>query len=95
MHRTYWVYVLASVSRVLYVGVTNDVSRRLIEHRTGTGGAFTRRYRIHRLVRLEEFTDVREAIAREKTLKGWRRERKVALVEATNPDWSDLADGGA
>ena len=94
MARSYWVYVLASATHVLYVGVTNDVSRRVAEHRAGVGGAFTRRYRVHRLVYAEEHGNVRDAIAREKTLKGWRRERKVALVESVNPLWADLARAG-
>lgn len=87
---SYWVYILASRSRVLYVGVTNDLARRVAEHRAGEGGAFTKRYRVHRLVHAEEHRDVRDAIAREKTLKGWTRARKVALVEAANPEWADL-----
>ena len=88
--RSYWVYILASRSRVLYVGVTNDLARRLAEHRAGEGGAFTKRYHVHRLVYVEEHADVRDAIAREKTIKGWKRARKVALVEKSNPEWRDL-----
>ena len=91
MRKSYWVYVLASRTRVLYIGVTNDLGRRAAEHRAGEGGAFTRRYKVHRLVHAEEHADVRDAIRREKELKGWKRARKVALVESTNPDWRDLA----
>lgn len=87
--------MLASTSRVLYVGVTNDLGRRVAEHRAGEGGAFTRRYRVHRLVYMEEHPDVRDAIARGKTIKGWTRARKVALVEDSNPEWRDLAADGA
>ena len=93
--RSYWVYILASRTRVLYVGVTNDLARRVAEHRAGQGGAFTKRYHVHRLVYAEEHRDVRDAIAREKALKGWTWARKVALVERANPDWHDLARLGA
>lgn len=89
--RSYWVYILASRTRVLYVGVTNDLARRVAEHRAGQGGAFTRRYRVRQLVHVEEHSDVRDAIRREKQIKGWKRERKVALVERANSDWRDLA----
>ena len=91
--KSYWTYLLASRSRVLYVGVTNDLARRVAEHRAGRGGVFTRRYQVHRLVYAEEHTDVRDAIRREKEIKGWKRERKVALVEGVNPEWRDLAEG--
>jgi len=91
--RSYWVYLLASRTRVLYVGVTNDLARRVAEHRAGTGGAFTRRYHVHRLVYAEEHSDVRDAIRREKTIKGWTRARKLALIDATNPAWDDLVAG--
>ena len=90
MPKSYWVYLLASRTRVLYIGVTNDLPRRVAEHRTGEGSAFTKRYAVHRLVHLEEYPDVHDAIAREKELKGWRRARKVALVEAANPEWENL-----
>ncbi|WP_412068758.1 GIY-YIG nuclease family protein [Rubrivirga sp. IMCC43871] len=93
LHRAYWVYILASQGRTLYVGVTNDLARRVAEHRAGTPGAFTTRYRVTRLVYCEEHPSARDAIAREKALKGWRRERKLALIEAHNPAWADLAAG--
>ena len=86
------VYILASRSRVLYVGVTNDLRRRIYEHRTARTG-FTAAYRVHRLVYFETIGPPIAAIAREKELKRWRRERKVALIEATNPEWWDLAEG--
>ena len=91
--RSYWVYIVASQTRVLYIGVTNDIARRVAEHRAGEGSAFMRRYHVHRLVYAEEFADVHDAIHREKTLKGWTRARKVALIEETNPAWDDLATG--
>lgn len=90
--KSYWTYILASRSRVLYVGVTNDLARRVTEHRAGKGGQFTKRYQVHRLVHAEEFGEIRDAIAREKQLKGWKRGRKVALIEEHNPDWRDLAN---
>lgn len=89
MCKTVWVYVLASRSRALYVGMTNNLPRRLAEHRAGLS-AYTGRYGIDRLVYVEEHRSATEGIAREKQLKGWRRERKVALVQSQNPTWRDL-----
>ena len=90
--RTYYVYIMASRSRVLYTGVTNDLARRVNEHKRSHTPGFTSRYRITRLVYFEEFGDVRDAIAREKQLKGWVRARKVRLIEQKNPTWKDVAD---
>ena len=87
----FYVYILSSRSRVLYVGVTNNMARRLAEHRAGIGSSFTRRYHVHRLVHLEPHESVCQAVTREKQLKGWRRDRKVALIEAANPLWLDLS----
>ena len=90
---TYYVYILTNVNRnVMYVGVTNNLGKRVAEHRDGRGGAFTRQYRVHTLVYAEEYQQVEEAIAREKQIKGWRRSKKDALVEASNPTWADLLD---
>ena len=89
--RSYWVYILASRSRRLYVGVTSDLESRLWQHKSGTIEGFTKRYHIQRLVHFEETPDVIAAIAREKVLKGWRRSRKVSLIEANNPHWDDLS----
>jgi putative endonuclease len=89
--RRYFVYILASRSRVLYVGVTNDLVRRLWQHRTSQFAGFTTRYRVDRLVHFDETTDVRAAIAGEKQIKGWTRAKKVALIESRNPTWEDLA----
>ena len=91
--RQYWVYIVASKSRTLYTGVTNNLLRRVHEHRTGNGSEFTGKYRITRLVHSEETNDIRVAIAREKEIKGWNRKKKLALIEATNPLWEDLAAG--
>ncbi len=91
--RSYYVYIMASKSRVLYVGVTGFVMARVLRHRAGEGGAFTRRYQAHRLVYFASFRNVGDAIARETEIKGWRREKKVALTEERNPTWEDLAEG--
>ena len=91
MASTYYAYIATNVKRnVLYVGMTNDPSRRLDEHRRGQGGAFSALYKINTLVHLEAFDNVEEAIAREKQIKGWRRSKKDALVEASNPSWADI-----
>ena len=92
---TYYVCILTNVKRnVMYVGVTNDLEKRVAEHRAGTGGAFTRQYRVHTLVYAEEYQQIEDAIVREKQIKGWRRSKKDALVEAANPTWADLLDAG-
>jgi len=91
--RCFYVYILASANRVLYIGVTNDLGRRVWEHKYGDIEGFTSKYRVTNLVYWESFDDVRNAIVREKELKGWRREKKVALLEAMNPKWKDLAAG--
>jgi putative endonuclease len=91
--RTFWVYILASRSRVIYVGVTNDLLRRIREHQTHEVPGFTEKYRIDRLVHCEETDDIEAAIAREKEIKGWRRAKKIDLIEAANPTWIDLSDG--
>ena len=89
---SYYVYTLASRSRTLHVGVTRDLVRRLHEHRSGLVPGFTSRYRIHRLVYFETTNDIRSAIAREKQIKGWIRERKVELIVSANPTWRDLSE---
>ena len=92
MARSYYVYILASRQRRLYIGVTSDLLGRLHHHRTNSAPHFTRRYNITRLVYVETTSDVRAAIAREKQLKGWLRSRKVALIENVNPRWADLSE---
>ncbi len=89
--KRYYVYILASRSRTLYTGVTNNLRRRVFEHKQGLIEGFTKKYQIHRLVHFETGADIRAAIAREKQIKGWRREKKVALIASTNPTWEDLA----
>ena len=92
-HRSYWVYIVTNRPHgTLYIGVTGSLKRRIWQHRQGEIEGFTRRYGLKRLVYFEEFRDVHNAIARESALKGWRRERKVALIEAENPLWKDLAE---
>ena len=93
MERHYYTYIMASLSRRVYVGVTNNLIRRTVEHKEARVLGFTEKYRISRLVYFESFQYVRDAIAREKQIKGWRRSRKVALVESENPTWADLAEG--
>ena len=89
--RTFYVYLLASKSRRLYVGVTNKLERRLFEHKSKQLDGFTKQYNIDRLVYFEQTTDVLSAIAREKQIKSWNRSKKIALIEATNPTWEDLS----
>jgi putative endonuclease len=89
----YFVYLLASRSRTLYRGVTNHLERRLAEHRQGLVPGFSKRYRIHRLAYLETFGHIQAAIAREKEIKSWSRQKKIALIEKNNPTWVDLAQG--
>jgi putative endonuclease len=81
---------MTNPSRTLYVGVTNDLERRVLQHRHKSVEGFTQRYNITRLAYFEEFSDIRDAIAREKQIKGWSRSKKVALIEAKNPTWRDL-----
>jgi putative endonuclease len=90
IHR-YYVYILASRSRALYTGVTNDIHTRTWQHKDGRGSAFTSKYNITRLVHYEEFSDIEEAILREKSIKGWVRNRKLQLISETNPTWEDLS----
>jgi len=87
------VYILASASKVLYTGVTSDLFRRVYEHKNALVPGFTSRYHIVRLVHFEDFPDMAAAIAREKQIRGWLRAKKVALIEATNPEWKDLSEG--
>ena len=88
----YYVYILASLQRSLYIGITRDLADRVARHRAKESPtAFTGRYNIDRLVYFEEYSEVSLAIIREKQLKGWRRGKKVRLIEKFNPDWNDLA----
>ena len=89
--RTFYVYILTNNSRTLYVGITNDLQRRMFEHKTKTADSFTSKYNITRLVYYEETNDPIVAIEREKQIKGWLRQKKVDLIESENPQWRDLA----
>jgi len=93
MRHRYFVYILASRYRdTLYVGVTNELSRRVAEHKSGAVPGFTKRYGVKTLVYFEEYSSVFEVRAREYALKRWRREWKFALIEQHNPNWQDVAD---
>jgi putative endonuclease len=87
----YFTYIMASRSRTLYVGVSGNLHKRVFEHKWKERDGFTSRYNCDRLVWFERFQYVQKAIAREKELKGWRRAKKIALVESTNPAWMDLS----
>lgn len=89
--KTYYVYILASKLRVLYVGVTSDLQRRVAEHKMKQVPGFTARYNVTQLVYYKEYGDVYAAIAREKEIKSWRRSKKLNLIESTNPRWKDLS----
>ena len=89
--RSYFVYILSSKTKRLYIGVTNDLQRRVAQHKRHEVEGFTSRYNIDQLVYYEETDDVRDAISREKQLKGWMRIRKIQLVQDMNPGWEDLA----
>jgi len=90
-HHNYCVYIMSSLSRTLYAGVTNDLERRVGEHKEGKPGSFTARYNVNRLVYFEEFSDINQAIAREKEIKSMTRRQKMKLVESINPEWRDLS----
>lgn len=87
----YYVYIMSNRSSTLYIGVTNDLMKRVYEHKEKFVEGFTKRYAIDRLVYYESCESIESAIAREKQLKGWRRARKIALIESVNPEWKDLS----
>ena len=92
MSREYWVYILASKPNgTLYIGMTNDLARRVWEHQQDLLEGFTKKYNVHRLVYCESFTRPRDAIQREKCLKKWNRAWKIRLIESVNPGWEDLS----
>ncbi len=90
---SYYVYILANISKSLYTGITNDLMRRVYEHKHKLLPGFTGRYNINELVYFEETSDVQTALAREKEIKGWRRSKKTHLIESLNPKWVDLSAG--
>ena len=90
----YWVYILTNTANaVMYIGVTNDLRRRLLEHKNEQISGFTKKYHLHKLVYFEEYSEVAGAISREKQLKRWKREKKNWLVETKNPNWDDWSEG--
>jgi putative endonuclease len=93
-HYKFWVYILSSRSGTLYVGITGYFEERIHQHKYDSIEGFTKKYQIHRVVCYESYQDVYVAIAREKQVKRWRREKKIALIEKMNPRWQDIAETG-
>ena len=92
MPKQFYVYIMSSRSHVIYVGMTNDLQRRVYQHKQKLVEGFTQKYNVTMLVYYETTSDVRAAIAREKQIKGWRREKKIELIESANPKWKDLSE---
>lgn len=90
--KDYYVYIMSSKSKVLYIGVTNNLVRRTYEHREGLVDGFTKKYNCKQLVYYEQGGSIEDAIVREKQIKKWRREKKVTLIEKINSDWIDLGE---
>ena len=88
---SYYVYMMTNASKTLYIGVTNDLVKRVYEHKNKTVEGFTKKYNITKLVYFEETSDVNVAIEREKQIKGWLRSKKILLIESINPNWNDLS----
>ena len=93
MLKKYYVYIMSNHSRTLYIGVTNDLQRRVLEHKQKLLKGFTEKYNITKLVYYEETTDITIALRREKQLKNWHRDWKINLIEEMNKEWADLSDG--
>lgn len=89
----YYVYIMTNRSKTLYTGVTNDLIRRVYEHKNKMVEGFTKKYNISKLVYFEETNDIQSAITREKHIKGWLRSKKITLIESVNPEWNDLSKG--
>jgi putative endonuclease len=92
MGRCYFVYFMSNESKMLYVGASNDLMKRVFQHKSKRISGFTQKYNLYKLVYFEQFGDIRAAIAREKEIKGWLRSKKVALIVPLNPHWKDLAE---
>jgi len=90
--RTYYTYIMGSITGVLYTGITGDLMARVAQHKSGSAPGFTSWYRVTRLLHFEEFGNPNEAIDREKEIKGWRREKKCDLIATLNPEWKDLSE---
>ena len=91
--KQYYVYIMTNQSKTLYTGVTNDLMRRVYEHKNKMIEGFTKKYNITKLVYYKETNDIQVAISREKQIKGWLRGKKIALIESVNPKWNDLSEG--
>jgi putative endonuclease len=91
MDKQYYVYIMTSLSGILYTGVTNNLARRVFEHKTEVVKGFTSRYKIRQLVYYDASENIESAIQREKQIKGWTREKKVKLINSMNPEWKDLS----
>ena len=89
--KKYYIYILSSISGTLYTGMTNDLERRVWEHKEGKVPGFSQKYKVKKLVYFEDTRDVKLAIEREKQIKGWLRKKKIELVESMNPEWEDLS----
>jgi putative endonuclease len=89
--KSYYVYIMTNLSKTLYVGVTSNLEQRVQQHKQKLIPGFTAKYNITQLIYYEETSDVLTAIAREKTIKGWLRAKKIALIESANPKWLDLS----
>ena len=89
--KTYYLYILASRTGTLYTGITSNLKQRIYEHKTERIPGFTSRYKVNRLLYVESFSTPKAAIQREKQVKSWRREKKVQLIDSTNPKWNDLS----
>jgi putative endonuclease len=93
MEKESYVYIMTNRTHgVLYTGVTGDIGRRVSQHKAGTGGQFTKKYKVTKLIYVEIFSDIRDAIAREKQIKGGSRSKKIELIETMNPEWRDLSE---
>ena len=91
--KTFYIYIMASKSGTLHVGMTNNIKRRVLEHKNHLAPGFTDKYSIDRLLYVENFANPASAINREKQIKAWRREKKVKLIDSQNPAWNDLSEG--
>lgn len=93
LQKGYYVYIMSSQRRVLYTGITNNLVRRVFEHKTGAVEGFTSKYKVTQLVHYECFDNVQNAIGREKEIKGWLRQKKIDFIDRVNPKWKDLSLG--
>ncbi len=92
MDKNYYVYIMSNYSKTLYVGITSNLIKRVYEHKNKLLEGFTQKYNVTKLVYFEQTNDVNSAIAREKQIKAYRREKKIKLIEGTNPQWLDLSN---